>query len=217
MKEILIVEDIAETRRWLGEIASTAFPGCTISEARNMRAGISAVASKDFDLAMIDLGLPDGSGLDVLRNLRLVQPKAACIITTVMGEDSHIVAALSAGADGYLLKEQPEELLVQQLRQLAQGIPALTPSIASRIMDHFRYTGPAADPEDELSSREKEVLALIGRGLRNIEVAEDLDIAEGTVASHIKTIYRKLGISSRAEAAWHAARMGLVTPQKSGR
>ncbi|CUH62846.1 Protease production enhancer protein [Thalassovita gelatinovora] len=217
MKEILIVEDIAETRRWLGDIASTAFPGCTISEARNMRAGISAVASKDFDLAMIDLGLPDGSGLDVLRNLRLVQPKAACIITTVMGEDSHIVAALSAGADGYLLKEQPEDLLIQQLRQLAQGIPALTPSIARRIMEHFRYTGPAADPEDELSSREKEVLALIGRGLRNVEVAEDLDIAEGTVASHIKTIYRKLGISSRAEAAWHAARMGLVAPRQTGR
>lgn len=217
MKEVLIVEDIYETRRWLGELAARAFPGCVISEASNMRAGISAVASNDYDLALIDLGLPDGSGLDVLRNLRLVQPKATCIVTTVMGEDSHIVAALSAGAEGYLLKEQPEDLLIQQLRQLAQGIPALTPSIARRIMEHFRYTGPAVDPDDELTEREKEVLALIGRGLRNAEVARELDLAEGTVATHIKSMYRKLGISTRAEAAWHAARMGLVIQPKRGR
>lgn len=212
MKAILIVEDIAETRRWLGEIVTEAFPGCSVSEAHDMRSGISAVADRDFDLAMIDLGLPDGSGLDVLRNLRLVQPGASCVVTTVMGEDAHIVAALSAGADGYLLKEQPEDLLIQQLRQLAQGVPALTPSIARRIMEHFRFVGPAPDPEDEISEREKEVLGRIGCGLRNAEVAKELGIAESTVASHIKSIYRKLGISSRAEAAWHAARMGLIPP-----
>jgi len=212
MKAILIVEDIAETRRWLGEIVTEAFPGCSVSEAQDMRSGISAVADRNFDLAMIDLGLPDGSGLDVLRNLRLVQPGASCVVTTVMGEDTHIVAALSAGADGYLLKEQPEDLLIQQLRQLAQGVPALTPSIARRIMEHFRFVGPAPDPEDEISEREKEVLGRIGCGLRNAEVAKELGIAESTVASHIKSIYRKLGISSRAEAAWHAARMGLIHP-----
>lgn len=212
MKAILIVEDIAETRRWLGDIVTEAFPGCRISEAHDMRSGISAVAGQDFDLAMIDLGLPDGSGLDVLRNLRLVQPGASCVVTTVMGEDAHIVAALSAGADGYLLKEQPEELLIQQLRQLAQGVPALTPSIARRIMEHFRFVGPVPDPEDEISEREKEVLSRIGCGLRNAEVAKELGIADSTVASHIKSIYRKLGISSRAEAAWHAARMGLIPP-----
>ncbi len=214
MKSILIVEDIAETRRWLSEIAAEAFPGCVVEEAASMRTGIARVASVDFDMAMIDLGLPDGSGLEVLRNLRLVRPETVCVVTTVMGDDAHIVAALSAGADGYLLKEQPEDLLARQLRQLAQGIPALTPSIARRIMEHFRYTGPAADAEDELTSRETQVLAMIGRGLRNAEVAADMKIAESTVAGYIKTIYRKLGISSRAEAAWHAARMGLVAPRK---
>ena len=214
MKSILIVEDIAETRRWLAGIVAEAFPGCMVEEAVNMRAGIARVASVDFDLAMIDLGLPDGSGLEVLRNLRLVRPETVCVVTTVMGDDAHIVAALSAGADGYLLKEQPEDLLARQLRQLAEGIPALTPSIARRIMEHFRYTGPAADSEDELTSRETEVLAMIGQGMRNAEVAREMRIAESTVASYIKTIYRKLGISSRAEAAWHAARMGLVASRK---
>lgn len=216
MNHILIVEDISETRNWLSDIASAAFPGCTIGVAGTMRGGMAEVARHDYDLALIDLGLPDGSGLEVLRNLRLVRPQTVSVVTTVMGDDAHIVAALSAGADGYLLKEQPEDLLTRQLRQLAAGIPALTPSIARRIMEHFRYTGPADDPEDELTGRERDVLALIGRGLRNGEVADELGLAEGTVASHIKAIYRKLGISSRAEAAWHAARMGLVSPRDAG-
>ena len=213
MKRILIVEDITVTRDWLAGIARVAFPGCEITGAGTMRAGIAEVARRDFDLAVIDLGLPDGSGMEVLRNLRLVRPETVAVVSTVMGDDAHIVAALSAGAEGYLLKEQPEDLLRHQLGQLANGIPALTPSIARRIMEHFRYTGPAEQPEDELTVREREILALIARGLRNAEVAVETGLAVGTVASHIKSIYRKLGISSRAEAAWHAARMGLITPR----
>ncbi|WP_373490597.1 response regulator [Parasphingorhabdus sp.] len=208
MNRVLIVEDVTETRRWLVEIIREAFPDCRIDEAANMRAGIAAAAGADYDLALIDLGLPDGSGLEVLRSLRLVRPETICVVTTVIGDDAHIVAALAAGAQGYLLKEQPPETLCRQLKQAAQGIPALSPSIARRIMEHFRFTGPAA-PEDELTAREREVLALIGRGMRNVEVAQALDLAESTVASYIKAIYRKLGISSRAEAAWHAARLGL--------
>ncbi|WP_300542286.1 response regulator transcription factor [Maricaulis sp.] len=210
MKRILIVEDVAQTRRWLADIANDAFPGCRIDEAASMRAGLAAAAQADCDLALIDLGLPDGSGLEVLRSLKLVCPGAIPIVTTVMGDDVHIVAALSAGAQGYLLKENPADLLTAQLKRLADGIPALSPSIARRIMEHFRYTGPAADPDEDLTAREREVLGLIGRGLRNVDVAAGLDLAESTVASHIKSIYRKLGISSRAEASWHATRMGLT-------
>lgn len=210
MNRALIVEDVAETRRWLAEIVGRAFPGCTISEASNMRAGLSAAAGESFDLTLIDLGLPDGSGLDVLRFLRAGQPNTLCVVTTVMGDDAHIVAALSAGAHGYLLKEQRPEIISRQLVQLAQGIPALSPSIARRIMEHFRLTGPSA-PDNDLTTREREVLALIGRGMRNVEVAAALNLAESTVASYIKAIYRKLGISSRAEASWHATRLGLLT------
>lgn len=209
MNRILIVEDVAETRQWLAEIARAAFPGCQIEEAASMRAGLAAVAGSDFDLALVDLGLPDGSGLEVLRNLRLLCPRTISVVTTVMGDDAHIVAALSAGAQGYLLKEQPAEQLTRQLVQLTEGICALSPSIARRIMEHFRLTGPSAGSDGELTPREKEVLALISRGLRNIDVARSLNIAESTVASHIKTIYRKLDISSRAEASWHASRLGL--------
>lgn len=212
MKQVLIVEDVSETRRWLVEIVEAAFGACEIEEAVNMRAGIAAVTRRDFSLALIDLGLPDGSGLEVLRNIRSLRPEMACVITTVMGDDASIVAALSAGADGYLLKEQAPVVIARQLKQLTAGIPALSPSIARRIMEHFRLTGPSAVQEENLTAREKEVLSLIGRGMRNAEVAATLELTENTVAGYIKSIYRKLGISNRAEASWHAARLGLTVP-----
>lgn len=210
MTRLMILEDIAETRAWLCEIAGEAFPGCKVHEEGTVRGGLAAAASGQFDLAMIDLGLPDGSGLDVLRRMKQVNPETICVVTTVMGDDTWIVGALSAGANGYLLKDQPQDVLTRQLRQIADGVPALSPSIARRIMDHFRLTGPAA-PDDDLTPRERDVLALIGRGMRNGEVARTLELSENTIAGYIKGIYRKLGISSRAEASWHATRMGLTT------
>ncbi|HET7333866.1 MAG TPA: response regulator transcription factor [Rhizomicrobium sp.] len=209
MKTTLIVEDVLETRRWLSTIVRNAFADCVIDEAPNVRRANQAIAAGDYDLALIDLGLPDGSGLDVLRNLRQASARTICVVTTVMGDDAHIVAALSAGAHGYLLKSQPPDVLTRQLTQLTEGVPALSPSIARRIMEHFRLTGPAAEADGALTARETEVLGLIGRGLRNVDVAESLGLSENTVATHIKAIYRKLGISSRAEASWHATRMGL--------
>lgn len=211
---VLIVEDLSETRRWLSDVVTAAFPGCTIYEAASQSSGIAQSIRRDYALSLIDLGLPDGSGLEVLRKLRALQPEAICVVTTIMGDDASIVGALSAGADGYLLKEHPRDLLVAQLKQVVAGIPALSPSVARRIMQHFQRTGPTA-AEDNLTMREREVLGLIGRGLRNAEVAQALHLSENTVAGYIKDIYRKLGISTRAEASWHATRLGLGTPDHS--
>lgn len=213
MKQILIVEDIAETRRWLGEIALAAFPDAAIESADTLRKAKAALV-RTHDLALIDLGLPDGSGLDLLRLIRGANAPTICVVTTVMGDDASVVAALSAGADGYLLKENAAPVLVRQLAQIGIGLPALSPAIARRIMEHFRHTGPVSEPETALTDRETEVLALIARGLRNAEVAAELHIAETTVAGYIKLVYRKLGISSRAEAAWHATRLGLRDPKR---
>ncbi len=210
MMRVLIVEDIAESRRWLRDAVFVAFGDCDVEEAADVRTAQSAAAKGGYTLALIDIGLPDGSGLEVLRTLRGQDAKTLCVVTTVLGEDAHIVAALSAGADGYLLKEQPTEVFTLQLKQIAAGVPALAPSVARRIMEHFRLTGPCAEPSETLTDREKEVLSLIGRGLRNAEVARTLRLSENTVAGYIKDIYRKLGISNRAEASWHALRLGLT-------
>ena len=211
MTRILIVEDLAEARTWLSEIARAAFAAPhEIDAVATMKAGLTAAMNNDYDAALIDLSLPDGSGIEVLRSLRARSADTLCVITTAMGDDAHIVAALSAGANGYLLKEQASEMIVRQLGQLAEGIPALSPAIARRIMEHFQLTGPAAAPEGSLTEREREVLALISRGLRNVDVSEQLGLSGNTVATHIKSIYRKLGISSRAEASWYAAMLGLA-------
>lgn len=209
MNSCLIIEDIAECRIWLAQIVEDAFSGCCVGEAANLASALTAVENSSFDLALIDLALPDGSGLEALRRIQRATPKTICVIVTVMGEDAQIVAALSAGAQGYLLKDQPPALLVRQLAELSAGVPALSPSIARRIMEHFQRTGPIELEESILTKREKQILALISRGFRNGEVAERLGIAVTTVASHVKSIYRKLSISSRAEASWHATRLGL--------
>lgn len=215
MRRVVIVEDVTETRAWLSGIAADAFPDAQIETAENLRSSF-ALCHEAPDLALIDLRLPDGSGLDLLRHLRAEHRETVCVITTVMGDDSDVVAALSQGAEGYLLKDQDAAILTHQLRQISHGIPALSPVIARRIMTHFRDTGPV-DADTRLTPRETEVLALIARGLRNAEVAVELGLAESTVAGYIKDIYRKLGISSRAEASWHATRMGLRAPAEPTR
>jgi DNA-binding NarL/FixJ family response regulator len=208
MTRVLIVEDIADVRVWLSDVMISACPEARIETAADTRSARARLGHEPYDLALVDLGLPDGSGFDVLRAIKAESPETLCVVATILGDDASIVGALAAGADGYLLKDQPGDLLARHIRQILDGLPALSPSIARRIMDHFRKTGPAA-PDAELTPRERDVLAQIGRGLRNHEAAAALGISEHTVAAHIKSVYRKLDISSRAEAAWHAARLGL--------
>jgi DNA-binding NarL/FixJ family response regulator len=211
MKNVLIVEDIAETRAWLVRIIEETFPACNLTQARDVRHAKLVIKTTQFDLALIDLGLPDGSGIDVVKALRASNGNALAVVATIMGDDASIISALSAGADGYLLKDSPEDLFAGQLRQLLQGNPALSPSVARLIMSHFRATAFTPQPNEDLTPREREVLSLVGRGLRNSEVASALGLTVHTIASYIKSIYAKLGISSRAEAALKATRLGLTS------
>ncbi|HBR95183.1 MAG TPA: DNA-binding response regulator [Opitutae bacterium] len=209
MKSCLIIEDKADCQRWLHQIVSEAFPNCEIALAGDQASARIHIAETSFELAIIDLALPDGCGLETVRALKRIAPETKSVIMTAIGEDAKIVAALSAGAQGYLLKDYPAEQLIRQLRELSHGVPALSPAIARRIMEHFQHTGPIQSEDTPLTKRERETLTLISRGYRNNEVAEQLGIAPTTVASHIKAIYRKLGISTRAEASWYATRLGL--------
>lgn len=174
--------------------------------------GRSAAAARNggHDLALINLALPDGLGLDVVRALRQHNPQAMVVVATVMGDDASIIAAISAGAHGHLLKDSPADLFVTQLTQLRSGYPALSPSVARLMMQLFATT--AFVPEDAalLTPRESEVLCLVARGVRNVEVAERLNLTPHTVAGYIRSVYGKLGISNRAEAARRAARLGLT-------
>lgn len=167
-------------------------------------------------LAIVDLGLPDGSGLDLLKALPAVAPGCIAVVATIYADDGHLFPALRAGAAGYLLKDEPAERFEAALRGIVDGEPPLSPSIARRVLRTFAEPPPvaaaiAADEEDaHLAPRERETLMLIGKGYKLPEVATALGVTRASAATYIKTIYRKLAISSRAEAALVASRLGLV-------
>lgn len=219
MKTALIVEDLPEMRDWLSQVAQEAFPGLQLTLATRLSEAIAALPQRAYDLALVDLGLPDGSGIDFVQLLQQRQPQALPIVVSIYEDDDHLFPALQAGAFGYLLKEQPREQLVAQLVRITQGEPPLSPPIARRVLGHFAgaTTRRAAlaqqlDDEARLTDRESEVLQRVAKGYTLAEIAQQFGLTRNTVAAHIKNVYRKLNVSSRAEAALEAARRGLVQP-----
>lgn len=218
MKTILLLEDLPEIRAWLRSLVLQIFPGATISESARVNDALALVAGVRFDLALIDLGLPDGSGVDVVARLREVQPEAQSVVVTIHDDDEHLFPALQAGAFGYILKEQARELITEQLQRISQGEPPLSPSIARRVMAYFsakakpqRLSQPNANamPAVNLTDRESEVLLRVAKGYTLPEIAVQLGLSRHTIADYVKQIYRKLNVSSRAEVALEAQRMGL--------
>jgi DNA-binding NarL/FixJ family response regulator len=227
----LVVEDLDEPRQWLAELLPRALPevrqvdtASTLAQARDRMAGHA------YGLALVDWGLPDGTSEELISELVAARPGAAVIVATIHDNDTHVFPALRAGATGYILKSQPSSVVVSQLQRIRLGEPALSPSIALRMLQHFRdlpdeylnrnsgsmplVADPAREPggpQRQLTEREVDVLRLIGKGYKVPEAATLLGISAHTVTSYVRDIYRKLDISSRAEAAVEAARRGLVS------
>ncbi len=211
MKTGLVVEDVSAAAQWLGLMLEEAFDGIAVQVCATRAAGISVGREHAPDIALIDLGLPDGSGIDVIRDLCKRHPACHCIVTTIYADDQHLFPALRAGARGYLLKDQPKERVIQSLRGIVGGEPPLSPVIAQRLLRVFGTDQHREDrSEASLSPRERETLILIAKGMKLPQVAEHLGVTRNTAAGFIKSVYRKLEVSSRAEATLEAARMGLV-------
>jgi DNA-binding NarL/FixJ family response regulator len=217
VKTALIVEDLPDIRLWLTQTAKLAYPELTIHSASHVQEALRELRQQTFDLALVDLGLPDGSGHEVISALHELQPQAISVVVTIHDDDEHLFPALQAGAFGYLLKEQPQDLLVAQLHRIAQGEPPLSPAIARRVIAYFtqvqtRRSQHVQALEDQivLSERENDVLLRVSKGFTRPEIAKQLSISRYTVADHVKQIYRKLGVSSRAEAALEAVRRGMI-------
>ena len=212
MKNILLLEDLPEIRAWLRKLVLQVFPDSQISESARVHDAIALVSAVKFDLALIDLGLPDGSGVDAVTKLRDVQPEAQSVVVTIHDDDDHLFPALQAGAFGYILKEQPRELITEQLQRISQGEPPLSPSIARRVMAYFSAKAKpqvSTLPHVSLTDRESEVLLRVAKGYTLPEIGVQLNLSRHTIADYVKQIYRKLNVSSRAEAALEAQRMGL--------
>lgn len=220
MKTILLLEDLPEIRAWLRALVVQVFPGSTVVESARVHDALQQVGAHRFDLAMIDLGLPDGSGVKVVQALREAQPDAQSVVVTIHDDDEHLFPALQAGAYGYILKEQSRELITEQLQRISQGEPPLSPSIARRMISYFsaQANRPALQPQQtqdslmpnvQLTEREREVLLRVAKGFTLPEIGVQLGLSRHTIADYVKQIYRKLNVSSRAEAALEAQRLGL--------
>ena len=213
MKTILLLEDLPEIRAWLRKLVLQVFPDSQISESARVADALSLVTAVKFDLALVDLGLPDGSGVDVVTKLRDLQPDAQSVVVTIHDDDEHLFPALQAGAFGYILKEQARELITEQLQRISQGEPPLSPSIARRVMAYFANKAkPQPNPQlinVSLTDRESEVLLRVAKGYTLPEIGVQLGLSRHTIADYVKQIYRKLNVSSRAEAALEAQRLGL--------
>lgn len=204
----LIVEDLPASAKVLSAALTQAFPGIDITVAGTLAEAGERVRASHPDIALIDLNLPDGSGVDLIASLHQQLPDCHRIVTTIYADDRHLFPALRAGAQGYLLKDQPVERLVAALQALDRGEPPLSPAIAQRLLRTFN-DGNNEEPTP-LTGRETETLTLIAKGLRLSEVADLLGVTRNTAAGYVKNIYRKLNISSRAEATLEATRLGLI-------
>lgn len=214
MTNILLLEDIPEAAAWIKVQVLQVYPDATFSDAARVHEALALIEKVRFDLALIDLGLPDGSGVDVVAALRSAQPDAQSVVVTIHDDDDHLFPALQAGAFGYLLKDQAAAVLVEQFRRMSQGEPPLSPAIARRVMAHFASRSsqrerPKGMPAVVLTDRENEVLLRVAKGFTLPEIAGQLNLSRHTISDYVKQIYRKLNVSSRAEAALEAQRLGL--------
>jgi DNA-binding NarL/FixJ family response regulator len=209
MKTALILDDVIDSQVWLSQALEAAFTGITMhctGSLAEARAWLKANPSPE--LALIDLGLPDGSGVELIAELNRAAPQTLCVVASIFDDNQHLFPALRAGAQGYLLKDQPQAQIIELLKGVAEGRPPLSPQVARKMLGYFQ-----PDPrhsQTPLTDRETEVLRYIAKGMTLAETARLLGLSPHTISGYVKDIYRKLNVSSRAEAALSAQQMGLV-------
>jgi DNA-binding NarL/FixJ family response regulator len=183
-----------------------------LASARQMLAGAAP------DVLLTDLGLPDGSGIELIRETAARHPQTDIMVISVFGDEEHVVASIEAGATGYVLKDSLPDEFVALVRELRAGGSPISPLIARKLLRTFRSPRPApaaaspsaAAADAGLTPREAEVLGLVAKGFAFAEVARLLDMSPHTVTAHVKKVYQKLAVHSRGEAVYEATRMGLL-------
>jgi len=202
-ERILLVDDHPLTRSALaGLLTQHGFD--VVGEASDGEEAVEAAGRLAPDLILLDLSMPGLDGLSALPRLREAAPKCEVVVLTASGTEENLLGAIRGGAAGYLLKSEPPERIVDFLRGVAQGEAALSGAVARRLLEQVREGGRSSGVPDSiaatLSARELEVLLLLDDHLATDEIAKRLFISEHTVRSHVKSLLRKLGVSSRREA-----------------
>ena len=216
--KLLIVDDHAIFREGLRALLEMEEDFTVIGEASRGDEAVAMAAEEPPDVILLDLHLPDGSGADFCRELRRVSPQSKVLILSAYDHDREVSAALIAGASGYVLKTVGGERLADNIRSVYRGEVLLAPSVAAKVVQQLsrlrEETGRREEALNVLTPREREVFALASRGLKNAEIAEELYLSEKTIKTHLRNIYNKLNLTSKAELRLFAVRLGLSTEEE---
>ena len=227
MPSVLLVEDEEQMRSTFADAISASGDFSLVAAVATVKAGKAAFDLYCPDIVLVDLGLPDGSGIEIIRHVSAQRSDCLVMVVSVFGDEKNVVASIEAGAVGYILKDAADENFVHAIREMVAGGAPISPGIARHLLAQVRRGTSGRDvasaeivAHDEvgLSDRESEILNLTAKGYTFPEIAKLLNISGETIKTHIKRVYQKLAVHSKGEAVYEAQRLGLLpTPGSSSR
>ena len=204
---VFLLDDHEVVRRGVASMLNVEPDITVVGEADSAASALARVPAIRPDVAVLDVRLPDGDGVSVCRELRSKLPDLACLMLTSFADEEALFNAVMAGASGYVLKQIKGTDLVEAIRTVASGQSLLDPRSTQRMLDRLRRDADRADPLQGLTDHERRILELIGEGLTNRQIGDRLYLAEKTVKNHVSTVFAKLGMQRRTQAAALAARL----------
>jgi DNA-binding NarL/FixJ family response regulator len=204
---VFLVDDHEIVRRGVRDLLESQPDIVVVGEAGTAEAALADIPALRPDVAVLDVRLPDGDGVSVCREIRSQVPEVGCLMLTSFGDDEALFDAIMAGAAGYVLKQIRGTDLIGAIRAVASGQSLIDPKAASRVMDRMRDQARGADPLAALTTPEMKILELIGKGMTNRQIGEQLFLAEKTVKNYVSSLFVKLGMERRTQAAAYAVRV----------
>ena len=212
---VFLLDDHEVVRRGIADLIGLEKGMTVVGEAGSKAEALTRIPAARPDVAVLDVRLPDGTGVEVCRDIRSALPDIKCLMLTSYADDEALFDAIMAGASGYVLKEIRGNDLVDAVRQVAAGKSLLDPAATQRVLDRLRQGEQHDDRLDGLSHQERRILELIGDGLTNRQIGETMHLAEKTVKNYVSSLLAKLGMERRTQAAALAARMAVESEHRN--
>ena len=203
---VFLLDDHEIVRRGIRDLLEAEGDIEVVGEASTAEQAVGRVHALDPDVAVLDVRLEDGNGIEACRDIRSLHPRTACLILTSFADDEALFQAILAGAAGYLLKQIRTNDLVDAVRRVAAGQNLLDPAVTARVLERLRSGNPQDELLARLTEQERKVLELLAEGLTNRQIGERLHLAEKTVKNYVTSVLSKLGMTRRTEAAVYAVR-----------
>lgn len=209
---VAVVEDDPAAMERISAALEAAPDICIVANAPNAATGRAMIDNGAFDVLLCDLGLPDGSGMTLIRQAAQKYPDVDIMVITIFADQDKVLGSIKAGARGYLLKDERFDSFAESIREVRRGGSPISPVIARQLLKEFQPREQDADKKglELLSKRELEVLKLLARGFTFVEIGDILKIGRSTVATYVKNIYQKLEVNSRSEAVFEASSLGVI-------